>query len=449
MSTTTSSTKKEDYPPKKPEYTPPKGPEYSSGYTPKPREPTYQPPKVTPYPTPKPEYPNKPEYPIKPEYPSKPEYPPSKPEYPPSKPGYPPSKPEYPPKTGYPPTKTDYPPAKPGYSEQPKYEPTYEPKYEHTYVPKFHEPTYGPKPGYPTPEPQCGKTQGCLDLCEVKKCLEMCCFEITKCNKPSCLPCGKTPVVESYKPPYADKPECAEKLYALKPEYDDPVKHVLHRKINKSLHVWPHCTIGKIWVGENHNYACPIWTGTGVLVGRDLVLTASHTAPWGRYGWWMRFVPAFADGEEPFGSSYVSDIRGYHTSGTTADDFVVCKLYTPLGDTCGWMGTEAWVDDENYTKPAWNMVGYSPLFKNGQVQFFEDNDKIKKVKDDGPFKLFDTKGDPWGWAGGVLWGWHKECPCVIGVLSGGEEHFVFFHELGWAGGPALTDLVEWAWTNWN
>jgi hypothetical protein len=76
----------------------------------------------------------------------------------------------------------------------------------------------------------------------------------------------------------------------------------------------------------------------------------------------MRFVPGYSEGAEPFGSSYVSDIRGYHTSGTEADDFVVCKLFTPLGDTCGWMGTEAWTDDGNRLRKS-GMTGRSNCWR--------------------------------------------------------------------------------------
>jgi hypothetical protein len=279
--------------------------------------------------------------------------------------------------------------------------------------------------------------------------MEECSFEVTKCNKPPCLPLGKCAVTKEYKPECANKTDCSYILGMLKPDYDDAVKHIFERHENKSLHVWPHCTVGKIWAGANNNYACPLWTGTGVLVGRDLVLTASHTAPWDREGWWMRFAPAYSEGCEPFGSSYVRDIRGYPVSGTCADDFVICKIYTPLGDACGWMGTEGWESDNNYTGQKWNMVGYSHLFKNGEIQFYEADEKVKKVKDDGCFRLIETHGDPWGWSGGVLWGWHGDCPCVIGILSGSEEECFIFIKTGWSGGEAMVDLVNWAVTNWD
>lgn len=307
-------------------------------------------------------------------------------------------------------------------------------------------PHYGPE--FPPYQP--GRTQCRLEPIEVHNCCERCGFEHTHSHKPPCRPKGKYPLTKEYKPEYCDKPEYAEILGKLKPDYDDPVKHVFERQLNKSLHVWPHCTVGKIWVGANHNHACPLWTGTGVLVGCDLMLTASHTIPWGRDGWWMRFVPAYSEGSEPFESSYVRDVRGYRESGTDAEDFAVCKLYKRLGEHCGWMSVDGWSVDHHYTGSLWNMVGYSDLFDHGEVQFFEGDEKVKKVKDDNPFKLLETHAEPWGWRGGVLWGWHGEGhPCVIGVLSGKVEEHSIFKKAGWAGGPGMVDLVRWAWTSWE
>jgi len=114
------------------------------------------------------------------------------------------------------------------------------------------------------------------------------------------------------------------------------------------------------------------------------------------------------------------------------------------------MSVDGWSVDHHYTGSLWNMVGYSDLFDHGEVQFFEGDEKVKKVKDDNPFKLLETHAEPWGWRGGVLWGWHGEGhPCVIGVLSGKVEEHSIFKKAGWAGGPGMVDLVRWAWTSWE
>jgi hypothetical protein len=295
---------------------------------------------------------------------------------------------------------------------------------------------------------QPGQRQYHLDPSEVNKCLEECDFEHTKCHKPPYLPQGRYPVIKKCKPEYAHKPTFSEIFGKIKSDYDQ-VKPVVECQINKSLHIWPYCTVGKIWVGANHNYVCPLWTGTGVLVGSDLILTVSHLVPWDLDGWWMRFIPAYSEGTEPFGSSYVMDVCRYSISGVTANDFAVCKLYKRLGEHCGWMSVDGWSKDHHYTSSLWNMVGYLDLFKDGEVQFFQGDEEVKKVSDEGALKLLKTNADPWGWCGGVLWGWQGDCPRVIGVLSGEDEELCIFINAGWAGGPGMMDLVRWAWINWE
>jgi len=58
----------------------------------------------------------------------------------------------------------------------------------------------------------------------------------------------------------------------------DPVKRIFKRQINDSGDQYPYNTIGKIFAGANLNFASPLWTGTGVLVGPDLLLTASRSS---------------------------------------------------------------------------------------------------------------------------------------------------------------------------
>jgi len=41
----------------------------------------------------------------------------------------------------------------------------------------------------------------------------------------------------------------------------------------------PWCTIGKVFTGRDSNFNVPIWTGSGVMVGKNLLLTASHVVP--------------------------------------------------------------------------------------------------------------------------------------------------------------------------
>ena len=108
---------------------------------------------------------------------------------------------------------------------------------------------------------------------------------------------------------------------------------------------YPWCTVGRVRSGYMPNFDVAIHNGTGVLVGANLMLTASHLAPWahGPEGWWMEFTPAFNAQHPvpvPFGRSFVDS---YRRSSTLSDgspggtDYVICKLYDPLGKgSAGW-----------------------------------------------------------------------------------------------------------------
>lgn len=108
---------------------------------------------------------------------------------------------------------------------------------------------------------------------------------------------------------------------------------------------WPWCTIGRVFFSSQGNNFARNQSGSGVLVGQDLLLTASHLVPWGQPsgGWWMEFVPAYnlgieKDGKrEPFGSSYVESVHGVPNVDNSVDglDCVICKLYTPWGTAAG------------------------------------------------------------------------------------------------------------------
>ena len=196
----------------------------------------------------------------------------------------------------------------------------------------------------------------------------------------------------------------------------------------------------------------PSWTGAGALVGRNVVLTASHVCPWGSSPWMMQFIPAFYNGSSLYGvSSYVQSIRGYryHSQG---DDMATLKLYTPLGDSLGYFGYKTYHDsweDGNY----WTKCGYPGAVASGQrpsrITWFpiidDDNDGAGVELE---YKADASDGD----SGGPVFGWWSGGPYVIGTHSGGEEeyHFPFSivkNNLA-AGGGALSSLIGWARNNW-
>jgi V8-like Glu-specific endopeptidase len=86
-----------------------------------------------------------------------------------------------------------------------------------------------------------------------------------------------------------------------------------------TVDAYPFCTVGKVDFSTGRS-------GSGALVGRNILVTCSHGIPWDTDGWWVKFTPALFDGNEPFGNSYVSDVRGYRTDPTITSSKVIPRI---------------------------------------------------------------------------------------------------------------------------
>ncbi|HJQ56442.1 MAG TPA: hypothetical protein VJ890_06025 [Vineibacter sp.] len=221
---------------------------------------------------------------------------------------------------------------------------------------------------------------------------------------------------------------------------------------------YPWCTIGCVFVGDGTDFANPIASGSGVLVGHNLMLTASHVAPWGRGPgqWWMRFVPGYRYGDrdpEPHSSSYVerfygtfSDIDDFEASG---QDYVICKLYRPLGNALGWMGTRSFGYEDDYFARRYVSVGYPGSFGGKPaVEFDIDIDDIDWDGDG--LELETTHGTAdmgRGWSGGPLWLWENDKPYVVGIMSGHEKDELDPRRYVFGGGGLMVQRVKFGQAN--
>jgi V8-like Glu-specific endopeptidase len=201
------------------------------------------------------------------------------------------------------------------------------------------------------------------------------------------------------------------------------------------------------------------WLGSGVLIGPRHVLTAGHVAPWGSQTWAMLFVPAYWDGASVYGagaSSYVSDFRGWNTGGNVAaNDISVLRLYEPLGNQLGWMGSRtydgAW-EGGNY----WALTGYPGAIAGAQRPVYQSGVAVLDDDEDGNAQEIEHHGDSSpGESGGPMFGFWNDGPHAIGTTSGGETISGGFLGIGdednniAAGGNAMVDLVKWALSNWQ
>lgn len=134
---------------------------------------------------------------------------------------------------------------------------------------------------------------------------------------------------------------------------------------------YPWRCVGKVevWyiIGNTWLYA---WSGTGALVGDNIMVTASHVFPWFigtlGWGWAMKFTPASYDGISTYGSGVSSWCQsGYgYSNHSQGDDMIVMKLYTPLGNSLGWFGSKTYNDsweDGHY----WTKCGYPGAIASG------------------------------------------------------------------------------------
>lgn len=234
--------------------------------------------------------------------------------------------------------------------------------------------------------------------------------------------------------------------------------------------LYPFSTIGKIMVGIGDasdlrwqkDGGQKTGEGSGVMVGRNIMLTAGHVAPFGRAprDWWMKFIPCYDYGREPLGSSFVESFHGFRgeIGDVDGDEMVVCKLYQSLGDATGWMGRYAWPNDhKQYEKQNCTSVGYPGIISRGQIAQVETSANIVDV-DSGANGGLELESEPFsspGWSGGPLFAYvgSHPFPLVLGIVEGREEEFSMWdfisktHTVS-TGGQLLLDLVNFGEANW-
>lgn len=182
--------------------------------------------------------------------------------------------------------------------------------------------------------------------------------------------------------------------------------------------------------------------GSGVLVGRNIVVTAAHVVPWNDDRP-ISFDTRHAS--EPGVGANVVEARGYDTV-LTGYDWAILKLDKPLGDMVGFMGFNHYTSDWEGT-PCWTIVGYpvglGPFWQQGLSIDDDDED------DNGGQEFESQDADTMdGDSGAPMFAWWNHDPRIIGVVSGvssetigGTNHII-------AGGPGLSDLIAWGRANW-
>lgn len=218
----------------------------------------------------------------------------------------------------------------------------------------------------------------------------------------------------------------------------------------------PYSQIGICFVqsGDSHTYC------TGALVGENVVLTVGNAIPWNT-PWSMQFIPAYNNGDAPFGVVNVSEVYGYNPNGSCTDDYLVCHLESPIGNELGGFGTYGSPNGSDYQEASsefWNSVGYP----NGTVQITATNFGIDNTNtsDGGGSIDLDTQiFIDAGWVGGPVWAQYPfngtdddDGPWICAVVAGGGLSVNFWGNISQyqvnEGGNDLVSLVRYAQDHW-
>ena len=210
----------------------------------------------------------------------------------------------------------------------------------------------------------------------------------------------------------------------------------------------------------------PLGYCAGVTIGRRLLLTCNHIIQWNSDGTcgWVRFRPGYYNGNAPFGEAWATRVIYWIqttggdglTNNETAFDYVVCVLDTRMGDIVGYPGYRTYNDGWN-DGSYWQHMGHPSDLSGGERPAFQGGCVISSKSNEGAvgetgYVLGHFNDVVGGHSGGPVWGWwgSEPWPRVVGVQSAeattpsndtsGDNEF--------GGGPALSDLISWARSNY-
>jgi V8-like Glu-specific endopeptidase len=207
---------------------------------------------------------------------------------------------------------------------------------------------------------------------------------------------------------------------------------------------FPWCTAGRVETSAG-GYA------SGVMIGPRHLLTCSHAIQWianpnPYVAGWIKFMPSYFDGSQPFGAAWGSHIywqqqvNGPTIDGTEArNDYVVVVLDRRMGDLTGWMGSrtydDGW-DGGNY----WSHIGYPGDLASGTRPSFQGSFSLNG--DDtqpGTNQAMYHQADVWpGQSGGPFFGWWSGEPWPRVVA---DQSWQNASNNGASGGSNMVDLV--------
>lgn len=207
---------------------------------------------------------------------------------------------------------------------------------------------------------------------------------------------------------------------------------------------WPWNLTGRVETSDGA-------AGSGVLVGDRLMLTAHHMRPdrsIAAGNWWMHFTPQFGlpPGSTPFGDSFVSNLRHYDAESDNefrvGHDYMLCRLFEPLGQRLGYLGSTTFNDDWR-DKGVWHNIGYPIDVGNSTQPVVQVNQSIEDDYEDDNGQYMETEASlNHGNSGGPFFSWFDDGQVrLCGVVAAGAN-FGDDNDNAVAGGPDMVDLIN-------
>jgi V8-like Glu-specific endopeptidase len=211
---------------------------------------------------------------------------------------------------------------------------------------------------------------------------------------------------------------------------------------------YPWCTCGRV--------AVPGGWGSGVMIGRRHMMTASHVIPWlaGGGSDWITFTPMQYDTSTPFGSTYADRVYVWQQvnggdgiqSNEAAFDYAVVVLHDQMGDSTGWMGSMGYSSDWN-GQVRWAHIGYPQDIASGLRPVYATNGVMDSTVGESfggreAFRVMHRNDLAPGQSGGPYFGWwtSEGFPRVI-VTQSAENWGAAGGPNAGGGGNPLPDLI--------
>jgi V8-like Glu-specific endopeptidase len=187
------------------------------------------------------------------------------------------------------------------------------------------------------------------------------------------------------------------------------------------------------------------------MVGPRHLLTCSHAIQWianpnPYVAGWVKFMPSYFDGSQPFGSAWgehiywQQQVSGPTIDGTEArNDYVVVVLDRRMGDLTGWMGSRTY-DDGWDGGTYWSHIGYPGDLATGSRPSFEgsfslNGDDTEPATNQAMYHTADV----WpGQSGGPFFGWWSGEPWPRVVA---DQSWQNSSTNGASGGSNMVDLI--------